>query len=52
MLFRSRNARFTQSILEALASAEAVGRETILLPNTFGSVRTPALLLGAFRFDG
>ncbi len=46
-----RNLRFTQSVLGALSTAEAVGRETALGSEFGGSVRVPALRLGRFHFS-
>jgi predicted Zn-dependent protease len=46
-----RNLRFTQSILAALSTVEAVGRETALGSEFGGSVRVPALRLGSFHFS-
>lgn len=43
-----RNLRFTESILRALGSVEAVGRERKLL----GSTVAPAMRLGKFNFTG
>lgn len=47
-----RNLRFTQSYLQALAGAQAVSKETVLLKAQYGEVyaRVPALLLNRFRF--
>ncbi|HLI28649.1 MAG TPA: metallopeptidase TldD-related protein [Chloroflexota bacterium] len=47
-----RNLRFTASVLDALASVEAIGRETVVLPSWFGGDVVPALRLGRFRFTG
>jgi PmbA protein len=47
------NLRFTQSVLEALASAVAVGSEVQTFGpewGAFGSTATPALRIGEFRF--
>jgi predicted Zn-dependent protease len=46
-----RNLRFTQSVLDALSTVEAVGRETALGSEFGGSVRVPALRLGRFHFS-
>ena len=46
-----RNLRFTQSVVEALAAVEAVGRDTALGSEFGGSVRVPALRLGRFHFS-
>jgi predicted Zn-dependent protease len=46
-----RNLRFTQSVLAALSTVEAVGRETGLGTEFGGSVRVPALRLGSFHFS-
>jgi predicted Zn-dependent protease len=48
-----KNLRFTQSVLAALNSVEAIGRETVLLgEDFFGASRVPALKVGRFRFSG
>jgi predicted Zn-dependent protease len=48
-----RNFRFTQSILEALTNATAVGRETELASEFFFSAsRVPALRVEGFQFTG
>lgn len=48
-----RNLRFTQSIVEALNSLEAIGRDTRLEVNWFdGGNRAPAVRLGRFHFSG
>jgi len=47
------NMRFTQSILEALSNATAVGRDTALASEFFlSSARVPALRVEGFRFTG
>jgi predicted Zn-dependent protease len=47
-----RNLRFTQSILEALATVRAVGAETELVAESFfGAVRAPAVALDRFAFS-
>jgi PmbA protein len=46
-----RNLRFTQPVLAALDSVEAVGRETQLGSEFGGSVRVPALRIGSFHFS-
>jgi predicted Zn-dependent protease len=46
-----RNLRFTQSVLDALSTVEAVGRETALGTEFGGAVRVPALRLGRFHFS-
>jgi PmbA protein len=46
-----RNLRFTQSILDALSTVEAVGRETELGSEYGEPVRAPALRLGRFHFS-
>ncbi|HEU0130216.1 MAG TPA: TldD/PmbA family protein [Mycobacteriales bacterium] len=46
-----RNLRFTQSVLAALDTVEAVGRDTALGSEFGGSVRVPALRLGSFHFS-
>jgi predicted Zn-dependent protease len=45
-----RNLRFTQSALDALKYVDGVSRETVLERGYFGSVRAPALRIGAFNF--
>jgi predicted Zn-dependent protease len=47
-----RNLRFTSSVLDALASVEAVGREAVLLPGWVGGDLVPALRVGRFQFTG
>jgi predicted Zn-dependent protease len=47
-----RNLRFTQSYVEALEGAEAVGNEAQLLWTDPGILSAPALKLGAFDFTG
>jgi len=47
-----RNLRFTQSYVEALAGAEAVGREARCTWSDPGIHRAPALKLAAFNFTG
>lgn len=47
------NLRFTQSVLDALASVEDVGRQTAAFApeyGSFGSTVAPALRIGEFRF--
>jgi predicted Zn-dependent protease len=46
-----RNLRFTQPVLAALDSVEAVGRDTALGSEFGGTVRVPALRLGRFHFS-
>lgn len=46
-----RNLRFTQSVLDAFSTVEAVGRETALGSEFGGAVRVPALRLGRFHFS-
>jgi predicted Zn-dependent protease len=46
-----RNLRFTQSVLAALSTVEAVGRDTALGSEFGGTVRVPALRLGRFHFS-
>lgn len=46
-----RNFRFTQSVLEALASVEAVGKSRLLLQDDLGGTCVPALRIGRFRFS-
>ena len=48
-----RNLRFTQSVLDALASVEAVGGDAVAFApeyGAFGSTVAPALRVGEFRF--
>jgi predicted Zn-dependent protease len=47
-----RNLRFTQSIVEALASVDAVGTETGWSHGWYGGSRCPGLRLPAFTFSG
>ena len=47
-----RNLRFTQSYVEALAGAEAVGREARRVWSDPGVLSAPALKLAAFHFTG
>jgi PmbA protein len=48
-----KNLRFTQSILEALANVEMVGRETELASEFFfAASRVPALKISRFNFSG
>lgn len=47
-----KNLRFTQSILEALDTVEAVGSELRPVGESIGSMAVPALRLGRFRFTG
>ena len=46
-----RNLRFTQSVLDAFSTVEAVGRDTALGSEFGGTVRVPALRLGRFHFS-
>jgi PmbA protein len=46
-----KNLRFTQSILEALGSAQAIGRERVQCSD-YLSVVAPALRIGRFNFTG
>ncbi|HEX6511515.1 MAG TPA: TldD/PmbA family protein [Chloroflexota bacterium] len=47
-----KNLRFSQSVLEALASVRGVGRDLKLQPGWFGGSLVPALHLGRFAFTG
>jgi predicted Zn-dependent protease len=49
-----KNLRFTQSYIQTLANLEAIGRETVLLYEDWGSmaVRVPALKSSQFNFTG
>ncbi len=47
-----RNLRFTTSVLDALASAERVGRDPLLLASWLGGSLVPALRVGRFTFTG
>jgi predicted Zn-dependent protease len=48
-----KNLRFTQSIIEALTSTEAIGRDTELASEFFFSAsRVPALKVSSFNFSG
>lgn len=49
-----KNLRFTQSYVQALASVEAVGKDTRLLKTENGSraISVPALKIASFRFTG
>jgi predicted Zn-dependent protease len=49
-----KNLRFTQSILDALKTAELIGKETKLERVSWlgGGVRVPKMKLGSFRFTG
>ncbi|HLG73152.1 MAG TPA: TldD/PmbA family protein [Chloroflexota bacterium] len=47
-----KNLRFSQSVLDALASTEAIGRELKLQRGWFGGSLVPALRLGRFAFTG
>ncbi|HET7237064.1 MAG TPA: TldD/PmbA family protein [Actinomycetota bacterium] len=48
-----KNFRFTQSIIEALTGAEAIGRDTELASEFFFSAsRVPALKVASFNFSG
>jgi predicted Zn-dependent protease len=49
-----KNLRFTQSYVQALAEAEAVGRQRRLLYSDYGGIATcvPALKVGKFNFTG
>jgi predicted Zn-dependent protease len=48
-----KNLRFTQSVLEALANVEAIGRDTELASEFFFSAsRVPALRISSFNFTG
>ncbi|MPZ15970.1 MAG: hypothetical protein GEU73_16370 [Chloroflexi bacterium] len=44
------NLRFTQSVLEALANVEAIGRDPMLLQDELGGTSVPPLRLGQFQF--
>lgn len=46
-----RNLRFTQSVLGALATVEAVGRSRSLLHDEMSGTCVPALRIGRFRFS-
>ena len=45
------NLRFTQSVLEALSSVEALGREAVMLQDEVGGTCVPALRIGSFSFS-
>ena len=48
-----KNLRFTQSILEALANVEMIGRDSVLAGEFFfASSRVPALKISSFSFSG
>jgi predicted Zn-dependent protease len=47
-----RNLRFTTSVLDALASVEAIGREPLLIQSWLGGSLVPALRVGRFTFSG
>lgn len=47
-----RNLRFTQSVLDALATAQAISADTRLVAGILGGVRAPALFLSRFSFTG
>jgi predicted Zn-dependent protease len=47
-----RNLRFTTSVLDALASVEAIGQTPRLLPSWLGGSLVPALRVGRFTFSG
>ncbi|RLC79300.1 MAG: TldD/PmbA family protein [Chloroflexi bacterium] len=47
-----KNLRFTQSYVEALATAEAASVSTRLIPTDMGGVRVPALKISQFEFTG
>jgi len=45
------NLRFTQSVLDALSTVEAIGRESLLLQDDLGGTRVPPLRIGEFSFS-
>src|SRR5581483_9285565 len=47
-----RNLRFTTSVLDALASVEAIGRDQLLIQSWLGGSLVPDLRLGRFIFSG
>lgn len=47
-----RDLRFTWSYLDALAAVEAVGRDRLLVPGSFGPMLVPGLRIGAWAFTG
>jgi PmbA protein len=47
-----RNLRFTTSVLDALASVDAIGQTPRLLPSWLGGSLVPALRVGRFTFTG
>ncbi|MBI4213742.1 MAG: TldD/PmbA family protein [Chloroflexi bacterium] len=46
-----KNLRFTQSVLEALSSVEAVGNSRLLVQDEAGGACVPAVRIGHFRFS-
>jgi predicted Zn-dependent protease len=50
-----KNLRFTDGMLRAFGSAIAVSKETELVESwwtSIGCIKTPAILLGSFKFTG
>ena len=44
------NLRFTQNVLDALSTVEAIGREPMMLQDEVGGTRVPPLRIGRFSF--
>lgn len=47
-----KNLRFTQNYVKAFAAAEALGRDTRLVPTDMGGIRAPAVKITEFEFTG
>ena len=47
-----KNLRFTESMIKAFASVEALSRERSLEPAMLGGIVVPAVKIAAFRFSG
>ncbi len=47
-----KNLRFTESMISAFSSVEALSRERSLEPEMLGAVLVPAVKLARFRFTG
>ena len=50
--YATKNLRFTQNVLEALSTVQAIGAQTRLSAGFYGGVRVPALCCGRFAFTG